>query len=53
MITRALMLKYEKKITNIRYIDVNSLYGSQMLFDLPANDYRSDDKIFYYNFEKD
>ena len=28
-----------KRMTHIRYIDGNNLYGSQLLFDLPAGDY--------------
>ena len=30
----------KKKMTHIRYIDGNNLYGSQMLFDLPTEDYK-------------
>ena len=34
---------YKKRMTHIRYIDGNSLYGSQMLFDLPTTDYKFKD----------
>ena len=39
-------------MTHIRYIDGNNLYGSQMLFDLPTDDYRFEDKIFIKKVEK-
>ena len=32
-------------MTHIRYIDGNNLHESQMLFDLPTDDYRFEDKI--------
>ena len=35
-----------KRMTHIRYIDGNNLYGSQMLFDLPTEDYRLENKNF-------
>jgi len=34
------MLKTGKRMTHIRYIDGNSLYESQMLFDLPTENNR-------------
>ena len=36
---------YKKRITNIKYIDGDNLYGSQMLFDIPIEDYRFEDII--------
>ena len=42
----------KKRMTHIRYIDGNNLYGSQMLFDLPTDDYRFEDKIFIKKVEK-
>merc|ERR1712148_109277 len=33
----------KKRMTHIRYIDGNNLYGSQMLFDLPTEDYKFED----------
>ena len=32
-------------MTHIRYIDGKNLYGSQIMFDLPTDDYRFEDKI--------
>ena len=37
---------YKKRMTHIRYIDGNNLYGSQMLFDLPTTDYKFEDVSF-------
>ena len=39
-------------MTHIRYIDGNNLYGSQMLFDLPIDDYKFEDKSFIKKTEK-
>ena len=36
----------KKRMTHIRYIDGNNLYGSQMLFDLPTTDYKLEDASF-------
>ena len=41
-----------KRMTHIRYIDGNNLYGSQMLFDLQTNDYRVEGKTFTKIMEK-
>ena len=40
---------FEKRMTHIRYIDGNNLYGSQMLFDLPTEDYKFENEIFVKN----
>ena len=42
----------ERRMTHIRYIDGNNLYGSQMLFDLPVKDYKFEDSIFIEKIEK-
>ena len=39
-------------MTHIRYIDGNNLYGSQMLFDLPTEDYKFEDEKFVKKIEK-
>ena len=39
-------------MTHIRYIDGNNLYGSQMLFNLPTEDYRFEDIKFIKNVER-
>ena len=39
-------------MTHIRYIDGNNLYGSQMLFDLPTEDYKFEDGIFIEKLKK-
>merc|ERR1711947_49308 len=36
----------KKRMTHIRYIDGNNLYGSQMPFALPTEDYKFEDEIF-------
>lgn len=36
----------KKRMTHIRYIDSNNLYGSQILFDLPTEDYKFENKDF-------
>ena len=41
-----------EKMNHIRYIDGNDLYGSQMLFDLPIDDYKFEDKSFIKKIEK-
>ena len=41
-----------KRMTHIRYIDGNNLYGSQMLFDLPTEDYKLENKNFIQKIEK-
>ena len=41
-----------KRMTHIRYIDGNNLYGSQMLFDLPTEDYRLENKNFIEEIQK-
>ena len=41
-----------KRMTHIGYIDGNNLYGSQMLFDLPTEDYRLENKNFIKEIEK-
>ena len=41
-----------KRMTHIRYIDGNNLYGSQMLFDLPTEDYKLENKDFIQKIEK-
>ena len=41
-----------KRMTHIRYIDGNNLYGSQMLFDLPTGDYKLENKDFIKRIEK-
>lgn len=40
------------RMTHIRYIDGNNLYGSQMLFDLPTEDYKFEDEKFVKKIEK-
>ena len=40
------------RMTHIRYIDGNNLYGSQMLFDLPTEDYKFEDAKFVKKIEK-
>ena len=42
----------QKRMTHIRYIDGNNLYGSQMLFDLPTEDYRFEDIKFIKKMER-
>ena len=42
----------KRRMTHIRYIDGNNLYGSQMLFDLPVKDYKFEDSIFIEKIEK-
>ena len=39
-------------MTHIRYIDGNNLYGSQMLFNLPTEDYRFEDIKFIRKMER-
>ena len=39
-------------MTHIRYIDGNNLYGSQMLFDLPTEDYKFEDENFVKKIEQ-
>ena len=46
------ILNCAKRMTHIRYIDGNNLYGSQMLFDLPTHDYRLEGKAFTKIIEK-
>ena len=46
------ILNCGKRMTHIRYIDGNNLYGSQMLFDLPTHDYRLERKKFTKKIEK-
>ena len=41
-----------KRMTHIRYIDGNNLYGSQMLFDLPTEDYKLENKKYTKEIEK-
>ena len=41
-----------ERMTHIRYIDGNNLYGSQMLFDLPTGDYKLENKDFIKRIEK-
>ena len=41
-----------KRMTHIRYIDGNNLYGSQMLFDLPTEDFKLESKDFIQKIEK-
>ena len=41
----------KKRMNHIRYIDGNNLYGSQMLFDLPTEDYKFEDKMFIKKIE--
>ena len=43
---------YKKRTTHIRYIDGNNLYGSQMLFDLPTEDYKFENTVFIKKIEK-
>ena len=40
------------RMTHIRYIDGNNLYGSQMIFDLPTQDYKFEDEKFVKKIEK-
>ena len=42
----------KKRMNHIRYIDGNNLYGSQMLFDLPTEDYRFENQAFIQKIEK-
>ena len=42
----------QKQMTHIRYIDGNNLYGSQMLFNLPTEDYRFEDIKFIKKLER-
>ena len=42
----------KKRMTHIRYIDGNNLYGSQMLFELPTEDYKFEDENFYKKLKK-
>ena len=42
----------QKQMTHIRYIDGNNLYGSQMLFNLPTEDYRFEDIKFIKKMER-
>ena len=44
--------KCSKRMTHIRYIDGNNLYGSQMIFNLPTHGYRLDSKSFIKKIEK-
>ena len=39
------------RMTHIRYIDGNNLYVSQMLFDLPTEDYKLEHKYFIQKIE--
>ena len=39
-------------MSHIRYIDGNNLYGSQILFDLPTEDYRFENQAFIQKIEK-
>ena len=41
-----------KRMTHIRYIDGNNLYGSQMIFNLPTHDYRLEGKSFIKKIER-
>merc|ERR1711947_67536 len=41
-----------EKMNHIRYIDGNNLYGSQMLFDLPTEDYKFENQAFIQKIEK-
>ena len=41
-----------KRMTHIRYIDGNNLYGSQMLLDLPTEDYKLENKKYTKEIEK-
>ena len=36
----------KKRMTHVRYIDGNNLYGSLKLLDLPTDDYRFEDEVF-------
>ena len=42
----------KRRMTHIRYIDGNNLYGSQMLFDLPTEDYKFEDENFVKKLKK-
>ena len=42
----------KRRMTHIRYIDGNNLYGSQMLFDLPTEDFKFEDEKFVKKIEK-
>merc|ERR1712074_474791 len=42
----------KKRMTQIRYIDGNNLYGSQMLFELPTENYKFEDEIFIKKLKK-
>ena len=39
-------------MNHIRYIDGNNLYGSQMLFDLPTEDYKFENQAFIQKIEE-
>ena len=41
-----------KRMTHIKYIDGNNLYGSQMLFDLPTEDYKFENEKYTKEIEK-
>ena len=41
-----------EKMNHIRYIDGNNLYGSQMLFDLPTEDYKFENQAFIQKIEE-
>ena len=41
-----------EKMNHIRYIDGNNSYGSQMLFDLPTEDYKFENQAFIQKIEK-
>ena len=41
-----------EKVNHIRCIDGNNLYGSQMLFDLPTEDYKFENQAFIQKIEK-
>ena len=41
-----------KRMDHIRYIDGNNFYGSQMLFNLPTEDYRFEDTKFIRKIER-
>ena len=41
-----------KRMTHIRYIGGNNLYGSQVIFNLPTHDYRLEGKSFIKKIER-
>ena len=41
-----------EKMSHIKYIDGNNLFGSQMLFDLPTEDYKFENQAFIHKIEK-